>query len=201
MKKFYFLLLAAMFSVGVYAQRIILWSENQVLYQQSITMIDSITFLDESTPGLIAPYYIGAISDFDIVHDFSDNSNHGEFITSHVGTGATSTIKMMCYMEEVPQSIPNVTPYGILEDALQLILAVPAEQLPANDWVVSVYSFEEWKNMDNASFKSNYGTESHPEYGDSITINGIAYKVFTLTGQRRSKIFLSGDSFTITLNK
>ena len=55
MKKIVLILLATIVAVGVNAQKMRVWSNGQIEYQKSISLIDSITFVPESTPDPYLP--------------------------------------------------------------------------------------------------------------------------------------------------
>lgn len=50
MKKIFFLLIATVCVAGVYAQTMQIWTDDDIMYEQSVATIDSITFTDANAP-------------------------------------------------------------------------------------------------------------------------------------------------------
>ena len=50
MKKIFFLLIATVCVAGVYAQNMQIWTDNDIMYEQSVATIDSITFTQSNAP-------------------------------------------------------------------------------------------------------------------------------------------------------
>ena len=50
MKKIFLLLIAAVCVAGVYAQNMQIWTDDDIMYEQSVATIDSITFTDSNAP-------------------------------------------------------------------------------------------------------------------------------------------------------
>ena len=46
MKKLFFMLIATVCVAGVYAQNMQIWTDDDIMYEQSVATIDSITFTD-----------------------------------------------------------------------------------------------------------------------------------------------------------
>ena len=50
MKKLFFMLIATVCVAGVYAQNMQIWTDDDIMYEQSVATIDSITFTDANAP-------------------------------------------------------------------------------------------------------------------------------------------------------
>ncbi|MBQ7996407.1 MAG: hypothetical protein IJ249_01915 [Paludibacteraceae bacterium] len=50
MKKIFFLLIAMVCVAGVYAQNMQIWTDDDIMYEQSVATIDSITFTNANAP-------------------------------------------------------------------------------------------------------------------------------------------------------
>lgn len=50
MKKLFFMLIATVCVAGVYAQNMQIWTDDDIMYEQSVATIDSITFTDSDAP-------------------------------------------------------------------------------------------------------------------------------------------------------
>lgn len=50
MKKLFFMLIATICVAGVYAQNMQIWTDDDIMYEQSVATIDSITFTQSSAP-------------------------------------------------------------------------------------------------------------------------------------------------------
>lgn len=50
MKKIFFMLIATVCVAGVYAQNMQIWTDDDIMYEQSVATIDSITFTDADAP-------------------------------------------------------------------------------------------------------------------------------------------------------
>lgn len=50
MKKLFFMLIAIICVAGVYAQNMQIWTDDDIMYEQSVATIDSITFTQSSAP-------------------------------------------------------------------------------------------------------------------------------------------------------
>ena len=50
MKKLFFMLIATICVAGAYAQNMQIWTDNDIMYEQSVATIDSITFTYSNAP-------------------------------------------------------------------------------------------------------------------------------------------------------
>ena len=66
MKKIFFLLIATVCVAGAYAQTMQIWTDDDIMYEQSVATIDSITFTDSNAPeqeGTLYKTWEGRITD------------------------------------------------------------------------------------------------------------------------------------------
>ncbi len=98
MKKIFFMLIATVCVAGVYAQNMQIWTDDDIMYEQSVATIDSITFTDADAPAQEGTLYktwegatysggTGELSGYTINITFSSNYTFSSNIYGMMSTG------------------------------------------------------------------------------------------------------------------
>lgn len=77
MKKLFFMLIATICVAGAYAQNMQIWTDDDIMYEQSVATIDSITFTDANAPAQEGTLY----KTWEDIKTFEEEGRQGVRIT------------------------------------------------------------------------------------------------------------------------